>query len=117
MKTNVYHYQEEILTGTRAFVQIGTVVGDNITPALVWHLTNWSCWLDDEELDRIRFSTMDLPVHCDDCVYNRMHDDKGVTNHDIMFEIDGIWYTAECEGFAKFNTYDEAKQHLVETNY
>lgn len=117
METKVYHYQEEILTGLRSFVQIGTVVGDNITPNLVWHLTNWSCWLDDDKADYIKHSTMDLPVHCDGCTYNRFHDDKGCTNHDIMFDIDGVWYTAEPEGFTTFTTYEDAKQHLVETNY
>ena len=116
MKTKVYHYQEDFLTGNREFVQIGTVAGDNITPQLVWHLTNWSCWLDEDECDFIKYSTMDLPVHCDGCTYNRFHDDRGYTNHDIMFDIDGIWYTAEPAGFAKFATYDEAKEHLVETN-
>lgn len=117
MKTNIYQYQEDFATGNREFVQIGTVVGDKINPELVWHLTNWACWLDDEERNNIKQSTADLPVHCDGCAYNRMHNDKGVTNHDIMFELDGIWYTAESFGFAKFNTRNEAKQHLIETNY
>lgn len=117
MKTIVYHYQEDFATETRAFVQIGTVVGDNITPALVWHLTNWSCWLDDEDVDNIYQSALDLPIHYDNHVYNRTRSDRGCTNHDIMFELDGSWYTAECVGFAKFNTYDEAKQHLIKTNY
>ena len=117
MKTNVYHYQEDFHNGTREFVQIGTVVGDNITPGLVWHLTNWSCWLDDEEVDNIYQSASDLPIQCDGCVYNRTRSDRGYTNHDIMFELDGIWYTAESIGFAKFNTRDKAKQHLIETNH
>lgn len=117
MKTIVYQYQEDFTIGTHEFVQIGTVVGDNITPDLVWHLTNWSCWLDDEEVDNIHQSTSDLPVHCDNCVYNRTRSDKGVTNHDIMFAFNGSWYTAEPFGFAKFNTYDEAKQHLIKTNH
>lgn len=116
MKTNVYHYQEDSFTLQRFLTHIGTVTGDNITPELVWHLTNWSCWLDDEERNRIKFSVQTLPVHCDGCVYNRTHDDKGYTNHDIMFELDGIWYTAEGDGFAEFDTYEEAKQHLIETN-
>lgn len=117
MKTNVYHYQEDFATGNRALVQIGTVVGNTITSGLVWHLTNWSCWMNDEDVDRIRQSASDLPIRCDDCVYNRTQADRGYTNHDIMFELDGVWYTAEYSGFAKFDTREEAKQHLIETNY
>lgn len=116
MKTNVYHYQEDFHTGNREFVQIGTVVGNTITPDIVWELTNWSCWIGNENIDRF-MQNIDLPIDCDnDCVYNRTRSDRGYTNHDIMFELDGIWYTAESFGFAKFNTRDEAKQHLVETN-
>ena len=116
MKTNVYQYQENRATRTRELVQIGTIVGDNIDPELVWHFTNWACWLGDEEIDRIKQSTADLPIDCDDCVYNRTSSDKGFSNHDIMFDLNGIWYTADWADFAKFDTFDEAKQHLVETN-
>ena len=115
MKTIVYHYQQEFTTGIHKLVQIGTVIGDNITPDLVWELTNWTCWVNYAEYNKIKNNT-DLPIHCDDCTYNRTSSDIGYTNHDIMFELDGVWYTAESFGFAKFNTYDEAKQHLIKTN-
>ena len=115
MKTDVYHYQKDLLTGNREFVQIGTVVGKTITPDIVWELTNWSCWIGAENIYRFQQDT-DLPIDCDDCVYNRTRADMGYTSHDIMFELNNIWYTAERFGFAEFNTRDEAKQHLVKTN-
>ena len=108
MEVRVYQYQiqKNGKTYNRVLLPIGLVIGENVTPSNVWHLTNWSCWLSEDN----------GLIECDGCIYKPSPNDVGYTNHDIMFEIDGVFYTAESIGFAKFDTFNEAKEHLIKTN-
>lgn len=92
---------------TGFFKIIGTVeYRDQIDPETIWHLTNWSCWMDYD----IENEPVEIPYS--GCIYKRTKYDPGYTNSDICFCIDDIWYAADSFGWSKFTTLEDAKRHL-----
>ena len=109
-KVNVYHMwvprfigQTKIPVSTREikFEVIGTVEGIGIDPEIVWHLTNHSCWNGDNKEIRHR-----------ECIYTPTSFDRGYTNDDICFELDGVWWCATPGGWHKEITLIRAKEYL-----
>lgn len=95
-QTQIPAYSREV-----KFEVIGVVVGETITPDIVWHLTNHSCWNgENKEI-------------CDrGCTYIPNQYDKGYTNDDICFELDGVWCCAKSAGWHFCNSLKEAKLYL-----
>jgi hypothetical protein len=92
---------------TGFFKVIGSVeYQDQIDPETIWHLTNWSCWMDYD------FEHEPTEIQYKNYVYKRTKYDRGYTNDDICFCIDNIWYAADHFGWSRFTTLEQAKRHL-----
>lgn len=111
MKINVYQMQVDVhnngliipVSERKAnFVIIGSVVGDCIDVENVWHLTNHSCWNGEEKI-----------IESDGCVYIPTEFDKGYTNDDICFNLNGVWYCAKDAGWHITTSLYEAKKYLM----
>lgn len=92
---------------TGFFKVIGSVeYQDQIDPDTIWHLTNWSCWMDYD------FEHKPTEIQYKNYIYKRTKYDRGYTNDDICFCIDDVWYAADSFGWSKFTTLEQAKRHL-----
>ena len=102
-------YNMYIKRGTGIFKVIGSVEYDDqiIDPETIWDLTNWSCWMDYEEEPT-------EASHGDGIVYKRTEYDRGYTNDDICFCLDGVWYAADRLGWSTFATLEQAKRHIFD---
>lgn len=114
MKVEVYQMIADPEGKECSFNRIGTVSskGAGIRPDLVWHLTNHSCWnftrgKDDDCVER-------KTIKADGCKYYPTVWDRGYTNDDICFELDGEWWCAKSIGWETLSTKDEAKRYLFE---
>lgn len=94
------------------FSHIGTVVGENVEPENVWHLTNHSCWNHKEDKDGNTIDEEYSPIVADGCTYIPTEYDPGYTNDDICFEIDGVWHCADSAGWTEKPNLGEAVFHL-----
>lgn len=109
-KVDVYHMwvprfmgQTKIPVSMREikFEIIGTIEGEEIDPEVIWHLTNHSCWNRNNKEIRDR-----------GCMYMPTKFDRGYTNDDICFELDGVWWCAKSIGWHKENSLIKAKEYL-----
>ena len=115
MKTlEVYELQDEFITCKLNLFIIGQITyEDSITPGLVWHLTNYSCWAEENEDDDWYHMTF---VGDEGAIFYPNPNARGYTNHNICFEINNIWYCADSWGFSTYNSFIEALNHLYKTN-
>jgi len=72
----------------------------------IWDMTNWSCWAGIDEIGADGLSKNDV-------TYYPTENDRGFTNDDIMFCIDGEWWVCESFGWVQFNSFIDAMMHLV----
>ena len=113
MTTNIYNAY--IKNGEFFFGVIGQIVSDaSIEPddlaERIWDLTNWSCWFQsDDDMETIKSSGI---VKNGVAYYPNDHD-RGFTNDDIMFLIDGKWWVAESFGWVQFGSFIDALTHLI----
>lgn len=115
MKTTVYHMwvdwydtntQEEIPKSERKvrFEIIGNVEGENFSAEDVWHLTNWSCWSNENNIE----------IECDGNTYKPTKFDRGVTNDDICFFLNGEWWCAKPCGWHRAADFASAIKFLYD---
>jgi len=108
MQTKIYHAY--IKNGEFFFGAIGVVEHDaNISEEDIWDLTNWSCWTNEEDADMIKSSG----IAKNGATYYPNEHDRGFTNDDIMFQLDGKWWVAESCGWTQFDTFRKAATYLI----
>lgn len=112
MTTNIYNAY--IRNGEFFFGVIGQTVSDaSIEPdelaERIWDLTNWTCWFQHNEKGPIKSKG----ITKDGVVYYPNGNDRGFTNDDIMFVIDGKWWVAESCGWKNFGTFSDAAAYLI----
>lgn len=96
------------------FNKIGVVTGkkESIDPELIWHLTNHSCWNCKEDAEGNTIEEEYDPIVSRDCKYKPTQYDRGYTNDDIMFRLNGEWWCADSCGWTQVKTLKEAKRHI-----
>ena len=70
-----------------------------------WHLTNWRCWGADKN-----------NIESEGYRYIPNRNDQGVTNSDMCFEFNDVWFCADSSGWTTCYSKEEAKKHLL-NNY
>ena len=95
------------------FNKIGVVTGEkeSIDPELVWRLTNHSCWKCEENAESNTIEGYG-PIISKGCKYKPTQYDRGYTNDDIMFRLNGEWWCADPCGWTRVKTLGEAKHHI-----
>lgn len=112
MTTNVYNAY--IKGGKFFFGVIGQIVSNasiepNDLAETIHDLTNWSCWTSEIDEDTIKSSG----IQKNGVTYYPNEYDRGFTNDDTMFLIDGKWWVCEFVGWIQFNSFIDAMTHLV----
>jgi hypothetical protein len=114
VKVEVYQMLADLNGKECSFNRIGTVSAKDgeIHPDTIWHLTNHSCWnfTRDKNGDLVERKT----IKADGCKYNPTVWDRGYTNDDICFEINGVWWCAKSAGWEKLDSKEDAKRYLFE---
>lgn len=110
MTTNIYNAY--IRNGEFFFGVIGKTVSDaSMEPdelaERIWDLTNWSCWTQSDD------NTNNNGIYKDGVTYYPNDNDRGFTNDDIMFLIDGKWWVAESFGWKNFDAFRDAAAYLI----
>ena len=95
-----------------SFNQIGTVTGENIDRKLVWHLTNHSCWNGKPVEDGDILPGEYWPIESNGCTYVPTQFDRGYTNDDICFQLDGVWQVALPCGWEEVGSIAEARRYM-----
>lgn len=103
------------------FNKIGVVTGEgeSIDPELIWHLTNHSCWkCEENEENSEGGATKEKygPIVSKGCKYKPTRYDRGYTNDDIMFRLNGEWWCADPWGWTQVKTFKEAKRHIFKNS-
>ena len=108
MTTNVYN---AYIKGGEFFLGvIGQLVSDyNLEPEdlaeRIWDMTNWSCWAGIDEIGADGLTK-------DGVTYCPTENDRGFTNDDIMFCIDGKWWVAKSFGWLTLDSFRDAAAYL-----
>lgn len=113
MTTNIYNAY--IKNGKFFFGVIGQIASDaSLEPddlaETIHDLTNWSCWAGDGEDNEIIRSS---GISKNGVTYYPNENDRGFTNDDTMFCIDGKWWVCEFVGWVQFDSFIDAMTHLV----
>ena len=95
------------------FNKIGVVTGEkeSIGPELIWRLTNHSCWKCEENAEGNTIEGYG-PIISKGCKYKPTQYDRGYTNDDIMFRLNGEWWCADPCGWTQVKTLSEAKRRI-----
>lgn len=96
------------------FNKIGVVTGEgeSIDPELIWRLTNHSCWKCEENVEGGATNEKYGPIISKGCKYKPTQYDRGYTNDDIMFRLNGEWWCADPCGWTRVKTLKEARRHI-----
>lgn len=111
MTTNIYNAY--IKDGKFFFGVIGQIVSDaSIEPddlaETIHDLTNWSCWTGDIDEDIIKSSG----IQKNGVTYYPNDHDRGFTNDDTMFSIDGKWWVAKSFGWLTLDSFRDAATYI-----
>lgn len=113
MATNIYNGY--IKGGKFFFGVIGQIISDaSLEPddlaETIHDLTNWSCWAGD--IDNLETIKRD-GIQKNGVTYYPNENDRGFTNDDTMFLIDGKWWVCEFVGWVQFDSFIDAMTHLI----
>lgn len=99
------------------FNKIGVVTGEkeSIGPGLIWRLTNHSCWKCEENTESNTIEGYG-PIISKGCKYKPTRYDRGYTNDDIMFRLNGEWWCADPCGWTRVKTLKEARRHIFKNS-